>query len=353
MTMERLSMSTERIVSLDARLARLERERRVSAGLVVLSLGLLVASQTAGPQAQSSASPATVKAPFAVVDARGQTIFSVENVGSETRVNLVRDDKVLAGFNAGVEGSVLHMSAKQSVARLGVDFAGAGTGPSIMMKDAEGDVLTVGSDAATLKAPLTVSSGDASKEEALSVIGSVSIRDSKGRRAASVGSSGFSVYGSDGVAVAASLGVDAAGKARLAVGLPTGPRAVIGQPASGGVSLAFYDGATKDYRIGMLSVPGDVSYFRMTNAKQQATLTVSPTDSSLHLFNASGHSAATLSSTTTGAGKLELGDEDGDTTVEAGTTSEGLGVIRAGPRMGGVVGFEGSLPWAILGKRAK
>ena len=103
----------------------------------------------------------------------------------------------------------------------------------------------------------------------------------------------------------------------------------------------------------MLAVPGDVAFFRMNTGKQQATMIADTTHSAVNLFNVSGHAAVSLSSKPDGAGQLELGDNDGDTTVEAGTTSGGLGFVRAGPGSGGAVGSDGSVPWAILGKRAK
>jgi hypothetical protein len=345
-------MSTDRIVALEERLVKLERERRVSTGLVVLSLALLVASQTAAPHAQPG--PETkFKAPFKVVNNVGETIFSVESVGSETRVSIIDNDFVVAGMNGSKDGSSLHLSAKDGIARLGMNFDGPATGPSILMKDADGEVLTVGSKAASLKAPLTVTTGDSGKEDALELIGSMSVRDLKGRRGASVSPTALRVHGADGSAVAASLGVDEGGKGRLVVGLSTGPRGVLAQPSGGGISFALFDGPGKDYRAGLLAVPGDVAFFRINAGKQQATMIADTTHAAVNLFNASGHAAASLSSKSDGTGQLELGDSDGDTTIEAGTTSEGLGVVRAGPRMGGVVGFEGSLPFAILGKRAR
>src|ERR1044072_4415511 len=144
-------MSPPRIVGLKQRLARLERERRVSAGLVVLSLVLLVASQTTRPHAQGSAET-KIKTPFQVVNNRGETVFSVESSGSDTKVSIVNENTIVAGLNAGKEGSSLYLSGKQAVARLAVDFDGPGTGPSILMKDSDGEVLTVGSKAASLTA---------------------------------------------------------------------------------------------------------------------------------------------------------------------------------------------------------
>jgi hypothetical protein len=51
-----------------------------------------------------------------------------------------------------------------------------------------------------------------------------------------------------------------------------------------------------------------------------------------------------------------LGDAAGDAVVEAGLTTDGLGVVRTGPDMGGTTGaMSGGLvvPRAILGRRAK
>ena len=39
------------------------------------------------------------------------------------------------------DGSSLHLSAKDGIARLGMNFDGPASGPSILMKDADGEVL--------------------------------------------------------------------------------------------------------------------------------------------------------------------------------------------------------------------
>ena len=286
------AISRDRIVALEERLARLERQRRVSAGLAVLSLALLVASQTAAPHAQPG--PETkIKAPFKVVNNLGQTIFSVKPLDRRHRVALDQD-VVVAGMSGSKDGSSLHLSAKDGIARLGMNFDGPASGPSILMKDADGEVLTVGSKAASLKAPLTVTTGDSGKEDALELVGSMSVRDSKGRRGASLTPTAVRVHGADGSAVAASLGLDDAGKGRLVVGFPTGPRGVVAQPSGGGISFTLSDGLGKDYRIGMLAVPGDVAFFRMNTGKQQATMIADTTHSAVNLFNVSGHAAVSL-----------------------------------------------------------
>jgi hypothetical protein len=346
-------MSTDRIAALEQRLTRLERERRISAGLLAAGLVLLVASQTSRPQAQAGAAPATVKAPFTVVNDQGQPIFSITRAGAETKLEMIDGGTAVAGLSASKDASVLFLGDSKAFARVGMNFGGPDTGPSIALKDSGGELFTVGTEAVSINAPMKVSPGEFPDKDALSVSGTVSMRDAKGRRGTTLGDTGLRVHGADGVAVAASLGVDDARKGRLVVGLPTGPHGVIAQPSAGGVSFSLSDGPGKDYRIGMLAVPGDVAFLRMNTGKQQVTLITDTTSGAVNVFNANGNAAASLSSTTNGNGQLELGDAAGNTTVEAGTTGDGLGVVRAGPRMGGAVGFAGSLPWAILGKAAK
>jgi hypothetical protein len=74
----------------------------------------------------------------------------------------------------------------------------------------------------------------------------------------------------------------------------------------------------------------------------------------INLFNSRGSAAVALKSGETGAGRLTLGDRNGNTVVEAGSTIEGVGIVRVGPRLGGTTGVtQGGmvLPNAIVGKK--
>jgi hypothetical protein len=74
----------------------------------------------------------------------------------------------------------------------------------------------------------------------------------------------------------------------------------------------------------------------------------------INLFNTRGYAAIALKSGESGAGRLTIGDRNGGTVVEAGSTIEGIGIVRVGPRLGGTTGVtQGGmvLPNAIVGQK--
>lgn len=348
-------MTPDRIAVLEHRIAELERKRRSTLTLSVLAVAFAaVVTHSVGIGAQGGSDLSTVRAPFRIVNPRGEEIFTVTQAGSETRLSIF-DHGVASTVLAGGDGpSFLVLGGgSKGTARIGTDFEGLGTGPSILLKDSNGEVFRAGSKEVSIQAPLTVTPA---KEPMLLVdndnvriFGTLAMRASKGS-SASIGPSGLRILGADGAAVA-SLGVDDAGKGRLVVGLAGGARGVLGQPPSGGISFGLFDAPGAQYRIGMSATPGSSSFLRMFSGKRSVDLTVTPASSAVHVSNDAGFASASLTSTANGFGQLELGDAAGNTTVEAGTTDEGKGVVRVGPRMGGVVGFEGSMPWALLGKK--
>ncbi|MES1255420.1 MAG: hypothetical protein ABUS56_07430 [Acidobacteriota bacterium] len=70
----------------------------------------------------------------------------------------------------------------------------------------------------------------------------------------------------------------------------------------------------------------------------------------LDIFNSGGFAAVALRAGVTGAGRLTLGNTAGDTVVEAGSTVDGIGIVRVGPRAncpsGGL-----ALPCRIVGRK--
>ena len=73
------------------------------------------------------------------------------------------------------------------------------------------------------------------------------------------------------------------------------------------------------------------------------------------LSNAAGVGNARLTIGKGGSGNFTLGDSGGAIVVQAGTMGNGVGVVQAGPRMGGLVGGTGGtmvvMPYAIMGKK--
>jgi len=163
---------------------------------------------------------------------------------------------------------------------------------------------------------------------------------------------GVHVFGANENDVQASLGLDAANKGVVRIGAATAAHGTIGATKNGGVSFALYDGPGPDFRIGMLAAP-DMSYVRLNKSNNAIHLNVDGNDGgAIHLFNTAGNAAASLQSTRSGYGKLSLGNVSGDTMVEAGVTTDGLGIVRAGPRIGGpATNNLTGLPFAIVGKK--
>jgi hypothetical protein len=353
-------MSVERLTALEHRVAVLERRQRSS--LVIAGAGCAVLALASLIPATHAQSPSQVRAPFSVVNAGGQEIFSVTQAGSNTRVSIVDRGTVITTWSADAEGAELSLGVAKSkgLARLAVDFNGADTGPSLLLADSTDELLAVEKGSVEISAPLTVSPKDTPvlkvEPDSVTVTSTVNVRASKGGNRASLGPTSLSIHGGDGASVAASLGLDTVGRGRLVVGLPSGPRGVLGQPADGGISFALFDGPGAQYRIGMLASPQSSSFLRLYSGKRQIELNVNPASGSLHLFNDAGYAAASIDATPGGFGKISLGDAAGDAVVEAGLTTDGLGVVRTGPDMGGTTGaMSGGLvvPRAILGRRAK
>jgi hypothetical protein len=352
-------MSVDRLAALERRLALLERRRRSSFGIALLGFAALAASQVTRTDAQSTSQ---VRAPFSVVNARGEDIFSVTQAGSQTRVSIVDKGAVVAMWTGDEESASLSLGGTKSNAlvRLGVNFNGASTGPSLLLADRTDELLSVEKGSVEISAPLTVTPKDVPalkvEHDSVTATNSMTVRASKGGNRTSLGPTSLSVHGSDGASIAASLGLDSSGKGRLVVGAPSGPRGVLGQPADGGISFALFDAPGTQYRIGMLAAPMSSSFLKLYSGKRQAELTVNPASGSLHLFNEAGYAAASLDSTAGGFGKMSLGNAAGDAVVEAGMTTDGLGVVRAGPDLGGTTGaMSGGLvvPRAILGRKAR
>ena len=84
-----------------------------------------------------------------------------------------------------------------------------------------------------------------------------------------------------------------------------------------------------------------------------SSLTLTETGSHLNLANGGGTTVVSLEVSPAGNGRFQLGGSDGQATVEAGVTTDGLGVVRAYPLGNpgaGLVGMPGTF---ILGRSGK
>jgi hypothetical protein len=286
----------------------------------------------------------TVRAPFAVVDATGRELLKVSDDASGAKITAPfrvtsNDRPILEMTDPGLKmrGSLtVNNSAGNPAALLESDSVG-------------GAILTVGD---SFRKAGAVTIGAAGGND-----GFVGLATRAGKNGVLIGTPeerGMGVYvlGEDGDKVQASLGLDDGKKGIVRIGDQAAPHATLGHTKSGGVSFALYDGPGPDFRVGLLAAP-DMSFVRLNKSKNAIHLNVDGNDGgAVHLFNAFGNAAASLQSTPNGYGRLSIGNVSGDTMVEAGVTTDGLGIVRAGPRIGGpATNNLTGLPFAIVGKK--
>jgi hypothetical protein len=347
-------MSVDRLTTLERRLAILERRQRVSVVMAFVGFAALgIASQTINTGAQNTAA---IRAPFRIVNVRGEDIFSVTQAGSETRVSILKGDAVASMWAADADSASLSLGGIKSKAmvRLGVNFNGEGTGSSLLMADDTDELLSVEKGSVEISAPLTVAPKDVPtlrvEHDVVTVTNSMTVRAGKGGNRTSLGPTRLSIHGGDGTSVAASLGLDDAQRGMLRVGNPAGLRAALGFSKSGnGLSLGFFDKAGTDYRAALFA-SAEGSSLQLKSPKFGIDLNTDGTGSLVNLTNAAGFASAGLEVVTNGSGRLSIGNTAGETVVEAEVTNNGLGVVRAGPGGSGTTGPQGP-PSAILGRR--
>jgi hypothetical protein len=326
-----------------------------------------------------------VDAPFVINDGSGQALFRVDSTGTFVRARLSVDGpqtptvvvgntsrgSVTLGVGASATGFVVTRSAT------GADAIALGAYRSNPV-----GLYVLGPDGATPRASVTadgrVFAGDEGKGAFYGGVGSsghgfVVTQWSNGVDAVRLGTTdgnplAISVVDS-ARKVQASLGLDARGQGLLRVGSTDGARTVAGI-VDGGASLALYNGPGSQYRIGLFGsqssnfvhLRGEDRSLRLDTdltgsslhvgaAKRSVQLNVSSEGGAVHVFNAAGNAVSSLTENPSGRGRLSLGDAAGQTVVEAGSTADGLGVVRAGPVMGGPTMIPGMPPFAILGRR--
>jgi hypothetical protein len=402
---QRLQLSEQALHDMTVEIARLHSQRRrwtpAGAALALILTVFLVSEQSPATYAQAPQGM-TVKAPFIVLDDAGRPLMAVLNdlargvkifdatgevvaelndsgLGSGALRVHSRTFKNGAALTADSQGGSLQLETTgRTLAAINAKTTAIGapfrvnsnngtplidvTTQSVVMKTALRVQTAAGAEVASMTengyggGTLTVGSGKipaAMLGTGQSGAGFLLVRNKEGVDAAAVGApggrpAGFYAFGSDGKTIQASLGLDDTLKGILRVGDSNSARGVLGHTKAGGVSFALYDAAGDAYRVGLLAAP-DNSFVRLNSQKHAVHLNADGTGAAVHLFNTAGSAAASLQSTSSGFGKFSLGNPAGDTMVEAGTTN-GVGIVRAGPMIGGPAkyGLTG-LPYAIIG----
>jgi hypothetical protein len=136
--------------------------------------------------------------------------------------------------------------------------------------------------------------------------------------------------------------------ARMILGNPVGSRLVMGVQKGDGAGFQMYDNA--DEQRVAIGVFVGATTFKLRDKQFNLMLSTSGAEgSTVSLFKGDVVSAR-LAGGPAGYGRMVLSSGAGVPMVEAGT-ADGLGVVRAGPRMGGPPGGLTGQPFAIVGKK--
>jgi hypothetical protein len=315
--------------------------------------------------AQAGAQPLTVKAPFIVVDAQNKPIikvdypahglprgimaysedgapsaqFSVISSGdgliSVRRAGGPKDafwNAVSIGVNDEGNGSVVVRNHDRIVGELGNDTSGNGT---LVVSDMAGKPIVKAQEKGTDPRGLLVlnSQGQIAAQSTvrLSGAGLVMALSESGKASASItaeaNGGSVQVMNPTGVGVGALLAREGGG--RIALTGPAGGKTAVG--------------------LSVEASGGKVRVYPQAGGSAQAELTAEATGGgAVTVYTTDGEAVGMLQAMSTGAGRLEI-DEGKQIFVEAGVLPSGVGIVRAGPQIGGPpVGL--AIPNAIMGK---
>ena len=139
------------------------------------------------------------------------------------------------------------------------------------------------------------------------------------------------------------------GQGRLVIGNPVGARVVLGMAKDETPNVVLYSRDNR-FRGAMM---GDVEHPQIVlgSSAGTAALMMNKTGGVLQFTNNTSP-IVTLGLSENGNGRLQIADAAGTTMVEAGTSANGFGIVRAGPQFGGPVGSL-TIPWHIQGRKAR
>jgi hypothetical protein len=281
---------------------------------------------------------AAFNTPITITDSAGKSIMRVGDArGADSRGMNIYDTKgqVVASsiVNANGKGVVGAFDGNKTA---GLGFSADGDG-HLMINRADGTLLAdIGKDVVAFNTAVTV--GDGPDKPVVKI--DWKVKDARG----------IQIFGESG-SLATSLSAGAKGGAVTARNLTGVPVAgLFASDSGGGMALTGREGGNSAVSLSVGGTGGKVQVFPPGGGSAQAELTANDTGGRVSVYSSSGTPAAMLQSTSTGAGRLEIGLA-GQVMVEAGVLPSGVGVVRAGPTMGGPPGGGLSMPFAIMGKK--
>lgn len=364
------------LVELEVRAAAARRRDRMMTGAIAIAIIVLAA--TWSPAAQQGTTveqriaelerrlggggaTTRITAPFEIVNARGTLLLSVVETKAGGLLAVGGPDRGFAIIGVGDSGEGQmrvfgsDRTATVAVGRLPDDggrgvfvFDGAGTEPAAKLAvDAQNrPALVVGKE----------DSGGVSMTIGSAGSGLVAVRREDGDAAIIAGRVADSPLGlyieSDARTQGIALYGDKVG-GKIFVSNAKGARVggLFAESSGGGVALTGARGGESVIDLGVRGGGGSVRVFSEGGSTARAALEADAATGGVTAYDTTGRPAATLTSRVSGAGYLQL-LRNGVTMVEAGVTTDQVGVVRAGPSLGGPVGAL-TIPYQIIGHKGK
>ena len=292
----------------------------------------------------NSDAPLTVTAPFIVLDKKGKVILNVEGDAGAGA------DLILGGQGT----AAIRLSTAAHVGAVSVAAEGE---PEVRLvsSDSDAGVEVVTSGGAKLNSSqLSRIAFLGRSDDADDAVAVVTVNNATGEPVAALAAKAtggeIQVGNADGTATNVELSANADGgrlrvfdKAGVAVG------GVFASPRGGGLALTGPGGGFSAVSLGVNKGGGTVRVFSSGGGSARAALEADAATGGVTAYDQQGNPAATLASVTGGSGILQL-LSGGTTMVEAGTTQDGVGLVRAGPSTRGVIGTIVP-PHTIMGRR--
>jgi hypothetical protein len=277
----------------------------------------------------NSDAPLTVTAPFTVLDKNRKPILTISgDAAAGADLTLGGSGRARVALNTASKGGAISVAAAgQPEVRLlstdsdaGVEVLKAG-GAGNLNSSQQFRIAFLGqtddADDATSIVTVNNAAGDP--------VAALSARPTGGQVQVADPAATFTV---------AELSVNAEGgrlrvfdKAGAAVG------GIFGGAKGGGVALTGPGGGYSAVSLGVNKAGGAVRVFAATGGPARAALEADAATGGVTAYDQQGNPAAILASVTSGSGILQL-VSGGVTMVEAGTSTDGVGLVQAGPKTG-------------------
>jgi hypothetical protein len=336
----------EQLRAMDARRRPRSRMRRDGIlGLLGASLLMFAVTRAINTEAQSvDPQVLTVKAPFQVVDAGGRVILKAEvRTGqSQLTVGNLASGGTTLGVGASGAGFLSVRTATGTEGLALGQYRGEPMGVRVIGPDGESVEGSLALDAAN-KGQLTVGdlqTGGTSVGVGKSGAGFVIVRRGDGKNGIALGQlegrpMSVGVFGENAKELVTLGTGQKGGSVKVMTSTGAAVAALLAGDTGGGVALTGPAGGKSAVSLSVEPTGGKVKVFPQGGGSAQAELTAGPSGGgTVNVYNGAGEAVVWLEATSKGEGRLQVG-RAGKVYVEAGVLPSGLGMVVAGPQVGG------------------